>query len=141
MSAAALTLVADERPQNLVALERANEIRFARARFKRKVYAMPGPQSREHLATVIARQLVERDEWLDGAKVYVVLQYARRLGPGKAKQTLRVIEASEQQTIGGLTRRQLQLLAACILNGPENVDPACPPRFSVAVLAAEAQAA
>jgi hypothetical protein len=90
--------------QRLAALERANEIRIARARLKRDLKA-------GH--TQIHGLLLDPPEWLQTAKVFDLLLAVPKYGRVKVNRILTRCRVSPSKTIGGLSDRQrLALLGA-----------------------------
>lgn len=90
-----MSVAAPVRPQRFIALDRANAVRFARAKDKRALC--------EGRLTV--GEVFELDHW-QSATVMMVLMALRRVGRGKARQALREAGIGESRTVGMLTRRQ-----------------------------------
>jgi hypothetical protein len=90
-------------PDRLLALERANEIRRARAQLKRRIGA--GQLS---VAAVILDPPVEARSWL----VAELLASQRHWGGAKCRKFLAHNRISELKPVGELTERQRRLLAA-----------------------------
>ena len=90
-------------PQRLRALERANEVRLARAELKRRI--ADGDAS---AADVILACPWEADSW----SVAELLMSQRRWGITRCRKFLARNQISEIKPIGKLTERQRQLLAA-----------------------------
>ncbi len=95
--------VTPEPPQRLQALERANEVRLARAELKRRIAV--GDLS---AAKVILDSPWEASSWSVGE----LLVSQRRWGTIRARKLLASMQISEMRTLGALTVRQRQLLAA-----------------------------
>ena len=90
-------------PQRLRALERANEVRLARAELKRRI--SDGDAS---AAEVILACPWEADSW----SVAELLMSQRRWGITRCRKFLARNQISEIKPIGKLTERQRNLLAA-----------------------------
>jgi hypothetical protein len=90
-------------PDRLVALERANEIRRARAQLKRRIGA--GQLS---VAEVILDPPVEAGRW----PVAKLLASQRQWGAAKCRRFLAHNRISEVKPVGELTERQRRVLAA-----------------------------
>ncbi|MGO9960794.1 MAG: hypothetical protein ACLP50_33255 [Solirubrobacteraceae bacterium] len=90
-------------PDRLVALERANEVRRARAQLKRRIGA--GQLS---VAEVILDPPVEAGRW----PVSELLASQRHWGAVKCRRLLAHNRISEVKAVGELTERQRRLLAA-----------------------------
>jgi hypothetical protein len=90
-------------PDRRVALERANEIRRARARLKRRIGA-----DQLSVAEVILDPPVEARRW----PVVELLASQRQWGGAKCSKFLVHNRVSEVKPVGELTERQRRLLAA-----------------------------
>jgi hypothetical protein len=90
-------------PHRLLALERANEVRRARAQLKRRISA-----GRLSAAEVILDCPLEASTW----PVAEQLVSQRRWGSAKCRKFLARYRISEVKPIGELTERQRHLLAA-----------------------------
>jgi len=90
-------------PDRLLALERANEIRRARAQLKRRIGG--GQLS---AAEVILDPPVEAGKW----PVTELLASQRHWGDAKCSKFLARNRISEAKPVGDLTERQRQLLAS-----------------------------
>ena len=90
-------------PQHLRALNRANEVRLARAELKRKV-----AEGRVSVGDVI----VESPWEASSMTVADLLMSQRRWGLTRCRKLLAQIPVSETKTIGSLTERQRHALAA-----------------------------
>ena len=90
-------------PQRMRALERANEVRLARARLKRQIAG-----GQVSAAYVILELPSEATNWSVGE----VLMSQRRWGSTRARKLLGGLHISEKRPIGELTERQRRVLAA-----------------------------
>ena len=90
-------------PQHLQALNRANEVRLARAELKRKV---------AEGAVAVGDVIVESPWEASSMTVADLLMSQRRWGLTRCRKLLAQIPVSETKTIGSLTDRQRQALAA-----------------------------
>ncbi len=99
------TATASRGPQHLRALERANEVRLARAELKRRIADGQLP-----VADVILSS-----PW-EAASMAVadVLMSQRRWGRTRARRFLTGIQMSETKTIGSMTERQRHAVALAI---------------------------
>ena len=89
-------------PQHLRALQRANEVRLARAELKRRV--MDGEVS--------AAEVILSSPWeVESMAVSELLMSQHRWGHTRARRFLATIPMTEAKTIGSLTERQRQSLA------------------------------
>jgi hypothetical protein len=99
-----------EPPQRLQALERANEIRLARAALKRRIAI--GEAS---VAWVLLSSPQEAESW----SVSELLMSQRRWGNERCRKFLKRNEIYERKTVGSLTDRQRTLLATQLVeSGP-----------------------
>jgi hypothetical protein len=100
----------DESPQErrLLALDRANHIRVARARLKRRLRA-------GELA--VADAIVPGSSETDTMTVAELLRSQRGWGPKRSSKVLRLVSLSDSKTLGALTERQRATLLG-ILNDP-----------------------
>jgi hypothetical protein len=89
--------VIDRAEQRDRAMERANEVRFRRARFKRDVKA--GRDS-------VVDRLLTVPEWLESAKLFDVLLAQPGWGRARVLAALRHVDIGEGRTIAQLTERQ-----------------------------------
>ncbi len=96
-----MTQTATMEPQRLRALERANEVRLARAELKRRI-----AQGEASVAEVILRSPWEASSWSVGD----VLRSQRRWGTTKCRKFLAQYQISEMKPVGTLTARQRELL-------------------------------
>lgn len=97
------TAMTTPEPQRLRALERANEVRLARAELKRRIADGEVPA-----ATVILEAPCEATSWAIGE----LLMSQRRWGSTRCRKFLSRSQISETKAIGTLTERQRRLLAA-----------------------------
>jgi hypothetical protein len=89
-------------PQHLRALQRANEVRLARAELKRRV--MDGEMS--------AAEVILSSPWeAESMAVSELLMSQHRWGHTRARRFLATIPMTEAKTIGSLTERQRLSLA------------------------------
>ena len=98
-------MVAPERSlvQRMEALQRANDVRSARARLKRNLKAGRQP---------IHELLLEPPEYLETAKVFDLLLAVPKYGRVKVNKILSQCRISPSKTIGGLSERQRRELVA-----------------------------
>ncbi|HWC86251.1 MAG TPA: hypothetical protein VG388_06920 [Solirubrobacteraceae bacterium] len=96
------TATMSQDPQRLRALERANQVRLARADLKRKIAEGEVPA-----ASIILDSPWEASSWSVGD----LLMSQRRWGSTRCQKFLRGLEISETKQIGTLTERQRQALA------------------------------
>ena len=101
-------------PQRLRALERANEVRLARAELKRRI--ADGDVS---AAEVILASPWQASSWTVGD----LLMSQRRWGTTRCRKFLTQNQISEVKQVGNLTERQRRLLAAqlesCVSLAPQ----------------------
>jgi hypothetical protein len=90
-------------PQRMRALERANQARFARAELKRRV-----AQGEIEVAEVILTRPWEAERMA----VADLLTSQRRWGHTRVRKFLASVAISENKTIGSMTDRQRQTVAA-----------------------------
>lgn len=95
-------------PQHMRALERANQVRLARAELKRRVAA-----GEIGVAEVIVQCPWEADSMAIGD----LLTSQRRWGHTRCRKFLSQLPMSEQKTIGSMTERQRRTLAAMLSAG------------------------
>ncbi len=98
----ATATVAPAGPQHLRALERANQVRLARAELKRRVAT-----GEVEVATVILECPWESESMA----VADLLMSQRRWGQTRCRKFLSQIPMSEKKTIGSMTERQRHTLA------------------------------
>ena len=100
-------------PQHLRALEQANRVRLARAELKRRI--AEGERS--------AAEVVLDCPWeAESMQISDLLTSQRRWGRTRCRRFLTAVPMSEIKTIGSLTDRQRQILAAR-LEGSDAEDP------------------
>ena len=101
-------------PQRLRALERANEVRLARAELKRRI-----ADGYVSVADVLLDPPQEAVSWVIGD----VLMSQRRWGTTRCRKFLTRNQISEVKQVGDLTERQRRLLAAqlesCVSLAPQ----------------------
>src|ERR1700730_12754508 len=98
-------------PQYMRALERANEVRLARAELKRRV---------AH-GELSAADVILQSPWeAETRAVADLLMSQRRWGHTRCRKFLTAIPMSENKTLGSMTERQRRTLAAMLtmLSGP-----------------------
>lgn len=89
-------------PQRMRALERANEVRLARARLKRQI-----AEGHTSAAQVILELPPEATNW----SVRELLMSQRRWGSIRSRKLLAELQIGELRPIGALTDRQRRVLA------------------------------
>ncbi len=99
------TATASRGPQHLRALERANEVRLARAELKRRI-----ADGQLRVADVILSSPWEAESMA----VADVLMSQRRWGRTRARRFLAGIQMSETKTLGSMTDRQRNAVALAI---------------------------
>jgi fructosamine-3-kinase len=90
-------------PQRLRALERANEVRLARAYLKRQI-----AEGEVSVADVILESPWEASSWALGE----LLLSQRRWGSTRSRKFLTRLQIAETKQVGTLTERQRRILAA-----------------------------
>ena len=90
-------------PQHLQALERANQVRLARAELKRSVAA--GTQTAADIVLACPPEA-------EGMAIADLLMSQKRWGRTRCRKFLAAIPLSENKTIGSMTDRQRQACAA-----------------------------
>jgi hypothetical protein len=89
-------------PQHLRALERANEVRLARAELKRKVSS----------GEISAADVVMTSPWeAESMTISDLLKSQRRWGTTRCRKFVQCVPLSENKTIGSLTDRQRTAVA------------------------------
>jgi hypothetical protein len=101
----ATATIAHARPQYMRALERANEVRLARAELKRRVAF-----GEINVAEVILHCPCEAHSMA----VAELLMSQRRWGQTRCRNTLAQLLMSDKKTVGSLTDRQRRALAAML---------------------------
>ena len=92
-------------PQHLQALERANAVRLARAALKRGVAA----------GEICVADIILDAPWeAESMTVADLLTSQRRWGQTRCRRFLQSIPISESKTVGAMTERQRQALAAML---------------------------
>jgi hypothetical protein len=101
----ATATVAPASPQHLRALERANQVRLARAELKRRVAT----------GEISAAEVIIECPW-EAASMAVgdLLMSQRRWGQTRCRKFLVQIPMSEKKTIGSMTERQRRSVAAAL---------------------------
>jgi hypothetical protein len=90
-------------PQHLLALQRANEVRLARAELKRRVAE----------GELTASEVVLDAPWeAESMAIADLLMSQRRWGRTRCRRFLASVPLSETKTIGSLTERQRRAVAA-----------------------------
>ncbi len=92
-------------PQHLQALNRANEVRLARADLKRRVA----------VGEISVGDVILESPW-EAASMSVsdLLMSQRRWGHQRCRRVLAQVPVSETKTVGSLTQRQREALAALL---------------------------
>jgi hypothetical protein len=91
--------------QRMQALQRANEIRIARATLKRQIAAG---------RTSAAQAILSGPPEIEGMAVIELLRSQRSWGQARCRGLMRAIPLSENKTIGSMTDRQQRLLLAML---------------------------
>ena len=92
-------------PQYMRALERANEVRLARAELKRSICA----------GEITVADVILSSPWeAQSMAIADLLMSQRRWGRTRCRKFLAVIPMSENKTIGSMTERQRRSLAASL---------------------------
>src|SRR4051812_41291663 len=92
-------------PQHMLALQRANEVRLARAELKRSV-----AHGRVRVADVVLAPPWEAESMT----IADLLMSQRRWGITRCRKLLQTIPMSENKTVGSMTDRQRRALAALL---------------------------
>ena len=108
-------------PQHLQALQRANRVRLARADLKRRIAD----------GDVTAGEVILTSPW-EAASMAIgdVLMSQRRWGGTRCRKFLAMFRISETKTIGSLTDRQRQAIAAQ-LDAHASIEHVCTPESHV----------
>jgi len=101
--------------QRLLALERANHVRIARAELKRQ---LRGGEVKA------AETILRSSRVIDTMTVTELLSSQRGWGPARAANVLRSVSLTERKTLGSLTERQRLMLAAVLSIGDSKGRPA-----------------
>lgn len=99
------TTIAPAGPQCMRALDRANEVRLARAQLKRRIR-----RGELSVAEVILRRLWETDTMT----VADLLSSQHGWGLHRVRRFLALVPMSETKTVGSMTERQRRVLAAML---------------------------
>lgn len=95
-------------PQHLRALQRANEVRLARAELKRRV---------AEGELTVAEVVLESPWEAESMAVADLLMSQRRWGRTRCRRFLAQVPLSETKTIGSLTERQRRAVALALSTG------------------------
>jgi hypothetical protein len=101
----ATAVVAPAGPQYMRALERANQVRLARAELKREIATGELP---------VAKVILDCPWEADSMAVADLLMSQRRWGQSRCRKFLAQIPMSEKKTVGSMTERQRLTLAALL---------------------------
>jgi len=105
MNATAMAAPAPAGPQHMRALERANQVRLARAELKRHIA----------IGTVDAADVILECPWeAESMAVADLLMSQRRWGQTRCRKFLAQIPMSEKKPVGSMTERQRRTLAAML---------------------------
>ena len=107
------TAIMTREPQRLRALERANEIRLARAELKRRI-----ADGQVSAAEVILAPPCEASSWAIGD----LLMSQRRWGTTRCRKFLVRNQINETKAVGALTDRQRRLLAGQLAAVPGQLE-------------------
>ena len=92
-------------PQHLQALERANAVRLARADLKRRIAT----------GDTTAAEVILSSPWeVESMTIGDLLTSQRRWGATRCRRLLQAVPISESKTVGAMTERQRQALAAML---------------------------
>ena len=98
----ATATIAPAPPQHMQALQRANEVRLARAELKRRITA----------GEISASEVILTCPWeADSMSVADVLTSQRRWGQTRCRNFLAGVPMSETKTVGSMTQRQRRALS------------------------------
>ena len=101
----ATATIAPAAPQHMRALERANQVRLARAELKRRVA----------FGAIEVGEVILHCPWeAHGMAVADLLVSQRRWGQTRCRKFLSQIPMSEKKAIGSMTERQCRMLAAML---------------------------
>lgn len=104
----ATATIAPARPQHMRALERANEVRLARAELKRRVA----------FGKTDAADVILYCPWeARSMAVAELLTSQYRWGQARCRKVLAQLPISEEKTVGSMTDRQRRALAAMLTSG------------------------
>jgi len=105
MNATATATMAPAGPQYMRALERANQVRLARAELKRRIA----------LGEVDVAEVILECPWeADSMAVADLLLSQRRWGQTRCRKFLSQLPMSEKKSVGSMTERQRRTLAAML---------------------------
>jgi hypothetical protein len=97
--------IAPAAPQYVTALQRANEVRVARAKLKRRVAA----------GEIDVAEVIASCPWeANSMAVADLLISQRRWGQTRSRKLLAQFPMSERKTVGSMTERQRRMLAAML---------------------------
>jgi len=113
----AIATLAPANPQHMRALERANEVRLARAELKRRVATGE---------LEVAEVILECPWQAESMAVADLLMSQRRWGQTRCRKFLSQIPMSEKKTIGSMTDRQRRTLASTLSPGRSRAFSATP---------------
>jgi len=109
----ATAMIAPAGPQYMRALERANQVRLARASLKRRVA----------LGEIDVAAVILECPWeADSMAVADLLMSQRRWGQTRCRKFLAQLSMSEKKTVGSMTERQRRSLAAMLTAASESGD-------------------
>jgi hypothetical protein len=108
--AAGSTLPVDA-PQYMRALEQANQVRLARAVFKRRLAAQP---DRRASCEMCAELVTDPPDVLANMMVMQLLMSCRQIGMTATRKMLRIAHVPELRRLDSLTRDQRQRLATAL---------------------------
>jgi hypothetical protein len=114
------TATPDAAPQHLRALERANEVRLARAELKRQV---------ANQATTVADVVLDCPMEAESMELSDLLMSQRRWGRARCRRVLLSLGLPENKQIGTLTDRQRNALASTLSERGE-MSTGVEPRFA-----------
>ena len=116
----------DAAPQHLIALQRANEVRLARAELKRRICSQE----------LSAAQVVLECPWeADSMEISDILMSQRRWGRARCRRLLLSLGMPENKQLGTLTQRQRFELAAVLSRKVGDDEVVVRPRETERVLA------
>jgi hypothetical protein len=110
MNATATATMAPASPQYMRALERANQVRLARAELKRRIA----------LGEVDVAEVILECPWeADSMAVADLLVSQRRWGQTRCRKFLSQLPISEKKSVGSMTERQRRTLAAMLTSADQ----------------------
>src|ERR1700677_777831 len=109
----ATAMIAPAGPQYMRALERANQVRLARAELKRRVAIGD---------TEVAAVILECPWEAESMAVADLLMSQRRWGQTRCRKFLAQLAMSEKKTVGSMTDRQRRTLAAMLTAVPSGCE-------------------